>query len=193
MISGGSLPPLAASFAITSNSGNNFSTNRNYITLTGTAPIGVKTVKINGRSVLLVENFGGGRTTCHVPARRPIYVNELSTQCSTLPGHHNGFGTSDSDLRQCSRVGTVKALISAWLDGRDVPHFGHYWWKGTLAFGVDIPQGRFPGNPSHARAAAWGWSLALRGLPKGKHTIKCQGLHPNRQKYFDSRVTLYVH
>src|SRR6266536_4206793 len=40
----GQLTTVAASFAITSNGGNNFSTNRNYLTLGGTAPIGIKTI-----------------------------------------------------------------------------------------------------------------------------------------------------
>lgn len=42
------LAAVAASFSITSNGGNNFSTGQNYLTLTGTAPVGVKTIKING-------------------------------------------------------------------------------------------------------------------------------------------------
>jgi hypothetical protein len=46
----GQLAGVASSFAITSNGGNNFSTGQNYLTLTGTAPIGVKTIEINGVS-----------------------------------------------------------------------------------------------------------------------------------------------
>jgi len=45
------LATVAATFAITSNGGNNFSTNRNYLTLSGTAPIRVKTIEINGVSI----------------------------------------------------------------------------------------------------------------------------------------------
>jgi len=44
----GELAAVASSFAIGSNGGNNFSTNRNNITLTGTAPVEVKTIKVNG-------------------------------------------------------------------------------------------------------------------------------------------------
>jgi hypothetical protein len=44
----GQLSGVASGFAVTSNNGNNFSTNQNYIMLTGTAPIGVKTIEING-------------------------------------------------------------------------------------------------------------------------------------------------
>ena len=42
------LATVASGFALTSNGGSNFSTNRNYITLTGTAPVTVKTIEING-------------------------------------------------------------------------------------------------------------------------------------------------
>ncbi len=44
----GLLNGVAATFAITSNNGNNFSTNKNFITITGTAPISVKTIEVNG-------------------------------------------------------------------------------------------------------------------------------------------------
>lgn len=42
------LNQVAANFAITSNSGNNFSTGNNLVSLTGTAPVGVKTIRVNG-------------------------------------------------------------------------------------------------------------------------------------------------
>ncbi|HXJ75500.1 MAG TPA: lamin tail domain-containing protein, partial [Candidatus Dormibacteraeota bacterium] len=42
------LATVAAPFAITSNGGNAFSTNNNLLQLTGTAPVGVKTIEING-------------------------------------------------------------------------------------------------------------------------------------------------
>lgn len=40
--------PTATAFAITSNSGNNFNTGTNAVTITGTAPIQVKTMDVNG-------------------------------------------------------------------------------------------------------------------------------------------------
>ncbi len=39
----------SASFAITSNSGASFATNRNYIRLTGTAPVAIRTLRLNGQ------------------------------------------------------------------------------------------------------------------------------------------------
>ena len=44
------LNTVRATFAVTSNSGNDFSTNRDVITLTGTAPVSVRTIKVNGIS-----------------------------------------------------------------------------------------------------------------------------------------------
>lgn len=42
------LAAVAANFEFTINGGNNFSTNQNFLTLSGTAPVQVKTIKING-------------------------------------------------------------------------------------------------------------------------------------------------
>jgi hypothetical protein len=58
----GQLATVAASFAITSNGGNNFSTNHNYITLSGTAPVQVKTIEINGVSYPAIWNTVTGWT-----------------------------------------------------------------------------------------------------------------------------------
>jgi hypothetical protein len=131
-----------------------------------------------------------------VPAGSAIYVNEYTTHCSTLPGDHNGFGTSESDLRKCSLGvdgSTTKVLINVWLDGRYVAKFGNYFWKGTLAFPASLAQSRFKGVAQRQlRAAAWGWSLLLRNLPKGTHTVRCQVLDPDRTLKTGSTVTLYV-
>src|SRR5436305_4795847 len=50
-------------------------------------PTPCQTVTVNGKSVAVLPNIGNGRSTCSEPRGRPIYINELSTQCSTLPGH----------------------------------------------------------------------------------------------------------
>ncbi|MGN6384790.1 MAG: CotH kinase family protein, partial [Verrucomicrobiota bacterium] len=42
------LASVSAGFTITSNSGNNYSTNRNTVVLSGTAPVNVKSIRING-------------------------------------------------------------------------------------------------------------------------------------------------
>jgi hypothetical protein len=147
-----------------------------------------KTVTVNGTAVTLVGNFSGRRSTCNVPAGSAVYVNEYTTHCSTLPDEHEGFGTSDAELQKCSlgvNRSTVKALINVWLDGRSVPKFGKYFWMGTQAFPVNVKE-------QEVEAAAWGWSLLMRPLPKGTHTVRCEVLDPNRKPKTESIVTLHV-
>ena len=71
-----------AAFAITSNGGNNFSTNKNFITISGTAPVGVKTIEVNG-----------------VPY--PVNWNSVSTWSMTvpLPSASNLLNLKGYDLR----------------------------------------------------------------------------------------------
>jgi hypothetical protein len=147
-----------------------------------------KTVTVGGTAVTLVGNFKGGKSTCNVPEGSAIYVNAYTTHCSTLEGEHDGFGTSESELRKCSlgvNRATVKVLINLWLDRQYLNKFGNYFWTGTLAFPVNVKE-------QEVRAAAWGWSLLLRPLPKGTHTVRIQVLEPNRKPKIESMITLRV-
>lgn len=147
-----------------------------------------RTVTVDGTAVTLVGNFHARKSTCNVPAGSAVYVNEYTTHCSTLPGEHDGFGGNESELRKCSLGvdrATVKVGINAWLDGRAVPKFGKDFWMGTLVFPVSV-------NEEEVDAAAWGWSLLLRPLPKGTHTVRCQVMNPNRTPKTESIVTLHV-
>lgn len=149
-----------------------------------------ETVTVGGSAVTLVGNFRGGKSksTCNVPAGSAVYINEYTTHCSTLPGEHGSFGTSDSELVKCSlgvNRSTVKALINSWLDGREVPKFGKYFWIGTGAFPVDV-------KGQEAQAAAWGWSLLLRPLPKGAHIVRCRVLEADRKPKAESVIRLHV-
>jgi hypothetical protein len=152
-----------------------------------------QTTTVHGREVALAEDTASGTSTCTVPAGDPIFINSLSTPCSTLPGQHNGYGRSDSALQKCSRAVTEKALITEWLDGQRVPNFGKIFWKQVSAFSVHVPDGRFPGiSHRRARVAAWGWALLLKGLPRGTHRIKCKATYPSGGTEFASTVTLKV-
>lgn len=151
------------------------------------------TVTVKGKAVTLVGNFGGGkesRSTCHVPAGSAVYINAYTTHCSTVEGEHPGFGPNASEVRKCAlgvNKYTVRVGINAWLDGRQVTLFGHNFWDGTPAFPVTIKE-------QEAEAAAWGWSLLLRPLPKGTHTVRIQVKTPNPAKkpLTESRITLHV-
>lgn len=157
------------------------------------SPSQCQTATVGGQTVSLAESIGGGNSSCHMPAGHPIFVNSLSTECSTIPGHHNGWGTSKSQLQKCSRTVTEKARITEWLDGQRVPNFGRVFWKTVTQFSVNVPAGRFKGfNGGQVRAAAWGWSLLLKKLPKGKHTVRCRAFYPNGKLEFQDRITLYI-
>jgi hypothetical protein len=86
------LATVAASFAITSNGGSNFATNRNYITLTGTAPIGVKTIEINGIAYPVTWTT---LTTWSLNYALGPGVNSLTVQGFDLRGNAIG-GSSDT-------------------------------------------------------------------------------------------------
>lgn len=165
-----------------------------YFSAPAPGPSACESVTADGQTVNLVEDIGGGRSSCHLPAHQPISVNELATECSTIPGHHNGWGTSNSQLQRCSRIVTERALITEWLDGRRVPNFGKTFWKPVKAFRVTVPPHRFSTfkQGGRARVAVWGWLLVLKGLPKGTHTVRCKATYPNGKLEFESKITLYV-
>ena len=159
-------------------------------------PSACETVTVGGKKVILVENIHGGKVSCHVPAGKPIFVNELGRGCANIPGQHNGYGTSKSALDLCARQVPEKALIVEFLDGRKVthPNYGQTFWKNAGVFSIKAPAGRFGLKKSKTtNAAAWGWALLLKGLPKGTHTVHCKARYPHGGKIeFLSTVTLHV-
>jgi hypothetical protein len=157
------------------------------------SPNDCQSATVGGQTVYLAESIGGGRSTCHFPSGHPIFVNSLSTECSTIPGQHNGWGTSRSELQKCSRTVTEKARITEWLDGQRVPNFGRVFWKTVKQFSVTVPAGRFKGfRGGSVRAAAWGWSLLLKKLSKGTHTVRCRAFFPNGKLEYEDRITLRI-
>jgi hypothetical protein len=115
---------------------------------------------------------GAGRT-CTEPAGRPIYVGGPGSECSTLPGDHKGFGTTDSELKQCARAG-LKGFsdVTASVDGHHVPQYARFI-TATEAFPFNLPKNRFPGiKQRNGRSAAYGYGLLLTGLTKGTHTVR---------------------
>jgi hypothetical protein len=167
-----------------------------YFSAPAPGPPPCETISVGGKKVTLVEDIRGGNTSCHVPTGRPIFVNELGRGCADIPGQHDGYGTGSAALALCARQIPEQALISEWLDGRRVtnPSYGRYFWSSAGVFSVSIAPHRFKGfHKGQARAAAWGWALLLKGLPKGTHTVRCKARHRNGKIEFTSRVFLHVH
>ena len=69
--------PLTAAFTITSNGGNGFSTTNDHLTLTGTAPLAVKDIQVNGVAFPLTWSTLANWTLT-VPL--PGYINQLALQ-----------------------------------------------------------------------------------------------------------------
>jgi hypothetical protein len=159
------------------------------------APARCETLNVNGVKVALVTDFGGGKTTCSVPAGRPIYINEVSDECSSLAGQHP-LGDTGNDIALCSWNTEQYARVVASINKKNVYHFGRNDWVGTgggRVFSVNVPAGRFHGVPAQTvRTYGWGWSMLLKGFSKGKYIVRCTGQHPNYRYFFRSTVTLDV-
>jgi hypothetical protein len=126
------------------------------------------TVTVAGQEVAMLNPPGGGRTvTCSEPAGRAIYVAVLSNTCSTQPGFHEGFGTSDADLVKCAKGFPKGVTPSAAIDGDTVNLLPL-----VTATGVFFAPKMLGGSAPTARAAAYGVGVLVRGLSKGTHTIQ---------------------
>lgn len=137
------------------------------------APGPCQTATVGGVRVAVVNPSDG--PSCNEPAGRPVYVSGPSAECSTLPGDHNGFGKSASQLRRCARAELKNSVVHAWLDGHQVPNFASFITT-TNAFAFRLPKNRFPGvKQRKGRSAAYGYGLLLTGLTKGNHTVRHAG------------------
>ena len=119
--------------------------------------------------------LGGGRErhqfACDEPSGRPIYVDGLTNECSTLRSDHNGFGTSAAQLARCAREGFHGLSATAVLDGARVVNYRRLIVT-TPVIRLQLPAGNpFGVKPQSARSVAYGEGLLLSGLSTGTHTI----------------------
>jgi hypothetical protein len=120
--------------------------------------------------------IGGGRErhqfACGEPSGRPIYVDGLTNECSTLPGDHNGFGTSAAQLARCAREGFKGLSATAVLDGARVVNYRQLIVT-TPVITFHLPAGNpFGIKPQNGRSVAYGEGLLLSGLSTGTHTVR---------------------
>jgi hypothetical protein len=122
-----------------------------YLTLAGLAP-------------------GTYKFTCGDSAGRPLYVDELSAECSTFKGDHGHFATSGPQLKRCARA-TFKGLKNTTtLDGRQVDMRRLNAATGVYPVRIGT-HNAFGAPPGNGRSAAYGYGLLLSGLGKGTHVI----------------------
>jgi hypothetical protein len=140
-------------------------------------PPSCSTLTVGGQKVAVLR-LPPKADTCNEPAGRAIYVHEVTFECSTLKGDHNGFGTTNADLVKCAKdFINSKVTYSATLDGQTVDL--HALDAATGEFFVPKVVGQ---SAPTARSAAYGPGILLLGLSKGTHTIVSKANIPGVEK-----------
>ena len=143
-----------------------------------------------GRIAFLV---GGGhqqrKFSCGEPAGRPIYVDGLTNECSTLKGDHNGYGTSNAQLARCAPHGYQGLSASAWLDGKRITSY-HKLLVLAPPVSFHLPKNNPFGIPAQSgRSVAYGEGLLLVGLSVGIHTVRITEKFPPPNRRNSNTVT----
>jgi hypothetical protein len=110
--------PLTTPFAITSNGGNNFATTNDFVTLTGTAPMMVKEIEVNGISRALTWT---SLTNWTLTAPLPNFLNLLVLQGMDNAGNKV---TNATDFITVTNLGTLPpgpVLINEWMADNSGP------------------------------------------------------------------------
>lgn len=126
-----------------------------------------------GNGVIL----GTATRTCTVPPGTWLFIPLVNAECSTLPGDHPGFGTTEADLRACATYFTNFVNLStmtASLDGVPITALNQYR-AGSPLFSIGpLPANNIAGAPagSTATAVSDGYYLMLHPLSVGQHILK---------------------
>jgi hypothetical protein len=136
-----------------------------------------QTMTVNGHPVgyLGIKSIAPATTkyNCSEPAGRPLYVIELSAECSTFHGDHLTFGTSNAQLIKCARTEFIGGTptVTTTIDGHAVDALKLV--AATGVYPVHVPKNNVLGTnkPGTGRSAAYGPGLLLTGLAKGTHVI----------------------
>jgi hypothetical protein len=115
---------------------------------------------------------GKEKSTCDEPAGRPIYIDGLTNECSTVHGDHNGFGSSNAQLTKCARAGFKGLSSSATLDGAPVTIYRQLLVSSPVVTFHLPPHNVFGVKPQGGRSAAYGEGLLLSRLGSGTHTVR---------------------
>lgn len=143
--------------------------------LSAPAPVNpCQTLTANRQRVALLtlktDTPGTDRYTCNEPAGRPVYVDELSDECSSFKGDHIGFGTTDADLKRCARAGFQGGRETTTINGHGVDISKLV--AASPAYSIRVPKNNILGLPQgKGRSAAYGHGLLLLPIPKGTHII----------------------
>ena len=110
--------PLATPFAITSNGGNNFATTNDHVALTGTAPLTVKEIRVNGVSYGLTWT---SLTNWTLTAPLPGLVNVLVTQGVDNYGNNLTNATDSIIVTNLGGLPPGPVVVNEWMADNAAP------------------------------------------------------------------------
>ena len=107
---------------------------------------------------------------CTVKRGTKIFVAASTWECSSFPGDHVGFGTTEAELRRCAQETDAPAAPETTVDGRRV----HLDEVETRLLRIRVPRDNVfgvSGADRRGQSVAHGWVVLLKRLGRGTHAI----------------------
>jgi hypothetical protein len=127
----------------------------------------------------IVAPFGGGTFTCTVKAGTRIFIAAWTTECSSFPGDHEDFGTTEADLRACALAMDAGVTATVTINGEPVPLSS----VETGLLTIHLPQDNiFPnvkGADRNGLSVAHGFVYLTDPLTPGTYIIKGHVVFPD--------------
>jgi hypothetical protein len=118
----------------------------------------------------IIAPFGpSGAESCTVKRGTKIFVAAWTTECSSFPGDHGSFGTTEAELRACALAADAGKVVTLTVDGQPVP----VTEVQTGLLSIHLPQDNIfgvKGADRNGQSVGHGW-VALLALAPGTHTI----------------------
>jgi len=109
--------------------------------------------------------------TCTVKRGTKIFVAASTWECSTFPGDHPDFGTTEAELLECARQNDQQVAPTVTVDGQLVP----VTEVETELLRIHLPKDNIfglTGADRNGLSVAHGWIVLLNRLAPGTHTIE---------------------
>ena len=104
--------PLAAPFLISNNGGNNFATSNSTVTLTGIAPLTVKSIEVNGLSIPVTWT---SLSNWFLTVPLPGYTNRLALQGVDSQGNHLAGSVDSIIVTNKGGTSLQPVVINEWM------------------------------------------------------------------------------
>jgi hypothetical protein len=109
--------------------------------------------------------------TCTVKRGTKIFVAASTWECSTFPGDHFDYGTTEPELRTCARQNDAQVAPAVTVDGQPV----RVTAVETRLLRIHLPEDNIfglAGTDRKGRSVAHGWAVLVKRLARGTHTIQ---------------------